>query len=276
MKPIWMAVWGALASMGSAMAAAPPPAANPPGTPRDLEQFDMTGTWVPLITEDWLHRMVIPKAGDLGSIPLNPEGRRAAESWQGAAESQWPGSCKAYGAPSVARMPGRMRVSWEGPGTMRLEFAAGQQTRRFHFADNLPPQGFVTMDPPQSFGRSPAATDGRTRQGHSIAAWHKQAQTAGLGFMPPGTEGPRTGGSLVVITDNLQAGYLQPNGVPYSEDAELTEYFTPFKLPDGTDGLVVTAIVEDSAYLGVPFVRSTHFKREPNDSKWDPYPCLES
>lgn len=272
MKAAVMAVL--MAGVGSVMAAAPP-AGAPTGTPRDFPQFEVTGTWVPLITEDWLYRMVIPKAGDFGSgIPLNPEGRRVAEAWSNTAEAQWPGSCKAYGAPSGMRMPGRVRISWEDARTLKLDFAAGQQTRRFHFADNLPPQGFVATDPPHSFGRSPAATGGRSLQGHSVAAWHKQAQTAGLGFMPPGTEGPRTGGSLVVATQSLQAGYLQPNGVPYSQEAELTEYITAFKLPDGTDGLVVTAVLEDSTNLNVPFVRSTHFKREPNDSKWEPYPCV--
>ena len=37
------------------------------------------------------------------------------------------------------------------------------------------------------------------------------------------------GGSLKVITTNLRAGYLRKNGVPYSENAVLTEYWEVFK-----------------------------------------------
>ena len=37
---------------------------------------------------------------------------------------------------------------------------------------------------------------------------------------------------------------------------------------DGT----VTAIVEDTQYLAQPFITSTHFKKEPDSSKWSPTP----
>jgi len=37
--------------------------------------------------------------------------------------------------------------------------------------------------------------------------------------------------------------------------------------------LIVTTIVEDPQYLTTPFLRSTHFKKEADGSKWDPSPC---
>jgi hypothetical protein len=61
--------------------------------------------------------------------------------------------------------------------------------------------------------------------------------------------------------------------VPYSENTALTEYFDRFAAPNGDEWLVVTTIVTDPKYLTQPFVTSTHFKREPNATKWAPTPC---
>ena len=79
-------------------------------------------------------------------------------------------------------------------------------------------------------------------------------------------------GSLKVVTTNLRAGYLRRNGVPYSEDASVTEYFDRLTAY-GTDWLTVLTIVDDPRYLNQPFITSTHFKREPDASKWAPAPC---
>ena len=42
---------------------------------------------------------------------------------------------------------------------------------------------------------------------------------------------------------------------------------------DGNEWFVVTTIVKDPAYLRAPFVTSSHFRREPDGSKWHPSPC---
>src|SRR5262245_43106096 len=52
-----------------------------PRTPRDSAQVDLTGNWVSLVTEEWLWRMTTPPKGDYASVPLNPEGRKLADSW---------------------------------------------------------------------------------------------------------------------------------------------------------------------------------------------------
>ena len=41
----------------------------------------------------------------------------------------------------------------------------------------------------------------------------------------------------------------------------------------GNDYLQVETIVTDPTYLTTPFVVSNQFKREPDDSKWNPTPC---
>ena len=79
-------------------------------------------------------------------------------------------------------------------------------------------------------------------------------------------------GSLKVVTGNLRAGYLRKNGIPYSENARLTEYFSRISAL-GNDYLTVLTVVHDPAYLTTDFVTSSQFKREPDASKWNPSPC---
>jgi hypothetical protein len=114
-------------------------------------------------------------------------------------------------------------------------------------------------------------------QGFSAAAWKKYYD--GRGFAGMGTGGglglPQAGqgGALMVITTRLLPGYLQSNGIPYGDDAVLTEYFNRVMLPHGEDWLVVTSIVEDPKYLYEPYITSTHFKREADGAKWHATPC---
>jgi hypothetical protein len=79
-------------------------------------------------------------------------------------------------------------------------------------------------------------------------------------------------GSVKVVTTNLRTGYLRKNGLPYSENAELTEYFSRVSA-FGNDYLTVLSIVHDPMYLNDDFVTSSHFKREPDDADWNPSPC---
>ena len=66
------------------------------------------------------------------------------------------------------------------------------------------------------------------------------------GFCP--ARGAR-GGSLKVVTTGMKPGYLRKNGVPYSADAVLTEYFDRFDVPGGDSLLVVSTEVVDPMYL---------------------------
>ena len=76
-----------------------------------------------------------------------------------------------------------------------------------------------------------------------------------------------------VVTNNLRPGYLRKNGVPYSGDTTLTEYFDVAKHPDGNEYLIVSATVQDPKYLTQPFTTSTHFKKQADGSGWNPSPC---
>jgi hypothetical protein len=219
--------------------------AQAPQTPRTSAPIDLTGYWVSVVTEDWRWRMLTPPKGDYTSLPLNAEGRRVADAWDpGRAASD---GCKAFGAAALMRMPGRLHITWQDANTLKIETDAGVQTRLLHFDKSVKP-GAV-----------------RTWPGHSLAEWEF---VGGRG----GARGQPRAGSLKVVTTNLRAGYLRKNGVPYSEDAVVTEYFDRLASA-GSELLTVIAIVDDPRYLTQPFTTSTHFKREPDGSKWAPAPC---
>jgi hypothetical protein len=54
---------------------------GPPPSAKDAAPMDLTGYWVSIVTEDWRYRMVTPAKGDYASVPLNPEGRKVADTW---------------------------------------------------------------------------------------------------------------------------------------------------------------------------------------------------
>ena len=71
----------------------------------------------------------------------------------------------------------------------------------------------------------------------------------------------------------MKPGYLRKNGIPYSADAVLTEYWDRFELPAGDALLVVSSELVDPTYLTMPFWTSSHFKRQNDATGWNPTPC---
>jgi hypothetical protein len=240
-----------------------PPAA-PPKSPRESAQVDLTGYWVALVTEDWAWRMITAPKGDATSVPLNPAGRRVAAEWDPARDTANGEACRPFGAAALMRMPLRLHVTWQDDTTLKIETDAGQQTRLFHFAANAAPN-------------APASAE-RSWQGFSTAEWthplggFNPLAAIAAGAAVPTQAGAPPKGALKVVTNNLRAGYLRKNGVPYSENALLTEYFSRFSAV-GNDYLTVLTVVHDPAYLVGDFITSSQFKREPDAAKWNPTPC---
>ncbi len=238
----------ALALLGSAQ---PPPGGGrggrgrggPPQSPKAAAPIDLTGYWVSVVTEDWRYRMVIPPKGTFGGLPLNPEGRRVANTWEPPKDPNAPLPCADYGAAAVMRIPGRLHITWDNDTTLKIETDAGTQTRVFHF------------------GAVPPAEP--SLQGDSLAQW--EPATTGRGQ-------PRSG-NLKVVTTHLLPGYLRTNGVPYSANTALTEYYDRLQGPNGDEWLVVMTEVRDPQYLTMPFVTTTHFKKLPDASGWSPQAC---
>jgi len=198
--------------------------------------MDMTGYWVAFVTEDWRFRMVTPRKGDYQAVPMTEQARKIADRWDPAADEAAGDQCKSYGAAAIMRVPARFHITWQDDNTLRVESDSGMQTRLLHF------------------NSAPLSPGERTWQGYSTAQWQSPA-------------------SLKVATTNLRSGYLRKNGVPYSENAAVTEYFDIAPLPGGGQVLLVTTIVDDPQYLQQPFIVSSQFLKEAGGSKWDPTPC---
>jgi hypothetical protein len=77
----------------------------------------------------------------------------------------------------------------------------------------------------------------------------------------------------MVRTTNIRPGYVRKNGVPFSPDAVLTEYFDLHSAPNGDEWLVITTVLEDPMYYSGPFVTSTNLKKLPDEEGWNPTPC---
>src|SRR3954468_113397 len=130
-----IAAAGAAGAYAQGRGAAPP---GPPPTAKAAAPIDITGYWVPLVTEDWRYRMALPPKGDFSGVPLNPAAREAANAWDPAKDEAAGEQCRSYGAAAVMRIPGRLRIAWDNDTTLKIETEAGTQTRLFHFGGETP------------------------------------------------------------------------------------------------------------------------------------------
>src|SRR5207302_1115823 len=156
--------------------------------------------------------------------------------------------CKAYRAGGVMRLAGRLHITWVDENMLQLETDAGTQTRRFFFGASPPP----SVEP--------------TWQGYSVGRWEFPG---GRGQAAAAAER----GQLKVVTNRLRPGYLRKNGVPYSANAVLTEYFVRLVDKRGQEYLALTIFVDDPQYLQQPYIKTYEFKKQPDASGWIPTPC---
>jgi len=186
--------------------------------------------------------MVTPKKGVFEGVPLNEQGRKVGLSWDPARDEAAGEQCRAYGAANFMRLPGRLHITWQDADTLRIDADAGTQTRLFRFAARA----------------SSAAKP--TWQGESTARWERIAA-------------PDKGGSLRVVTSNMRAGYLRKNGIPYSANATLTEYYVRLVDDDGQEYLAVTTMVDDPQYLAQPYIKTYEYKKQRDAAGWNPTAC---
>ncbi len=226
---------------------------GPAPSSQEAAAFDMTGYWVSVVTEDWRWRMMVAEPGDTDNgTPLNQAGRELAEAWR--PDDNEVESCLAFGGAGILRYPGRLHISWADEETLRIDFSAGEQTRLLHFNDE-------------------ASTTNATSslQGYTTASWHKERQTRGMGFGPQVTS--FEGGNLKAYTRNLMPAFLQRNGVPYSDQTTIEDYYKVIDAPNGDRWLIITSVVSDPVYLRQNWITSTNFKYEANGDNWDPIDC---
>lgn len=225
----------------------PPQQDQRPG--RQAAPFDMTGYWVSIVTEDWRYRMRTPPKGDYPGLFLNQKARKTADSWNPVKDEAAGEQCRAYGAGAIMRVPTRLHISWADDNTLRIETDAGMQTRLMQFGESQKIQGAGTW------------------QGVSRAEWIIHGN-AGMG-----QAGPPPTGSLKVVTRDMRPGYIRKNGVPYSANAIVTEYFDLVTEANGDQYLIVVTLLEDPDYLLAPVLTSSNFRRQKNGRGWNPKPC---
>jgi hypothetical protein len=265
-----------------------PPVVQQPA--RIAAPIDFTGTWVSVVTEDWQWRFVTPIVGDYTGVPMNSVADKLARSWDPEADRKAGEQCKGFGAAAINRLPTRMQISWQDDDTMKLDWDLGTQTRLVYFDKRKQPAGPPSYQghaigewidlPPPGRGRgagptaAPAAGRGADAGGAPAAAGAAgRAAGAGRAGRAGGAPAAARAGGLKIVTTNLRPQYLRQNGVPVSDKALVTEYFDIVPGPDGSEWLVVKTSVDDPAYLNGWYIVSSQFKKEPNNSKWNPTPC---
>jgi hypothetical protein len=267
------------------------PATAPPAA-KAAAPIDLTGYWTAVITEDWHTRMLTAPKGDFGSgppntienpgvgfigsgpnpsaqgnIPYRAAAAKLALTWDPAKDEAEGNACKAYGAPGLMRQPTHLRISWQDDNTLKVEADYGSQTRLFLFGP--PPDagrldyGNATFFPPLARKVEPRPGIEPSWQGYSSASW---TIMGGRGDF-------KRGGSLKVVTTNLKPGYYWKNGMPYTGNAVVTEHFRVMALPDRSQWIRFTQIVDDPEYLTQPWIVNYAFKKLPDGSKWNPTPC---
>jgi hypothetical protein len=181
--------------------------------------------------------------------------------WDPAKDEAAGEACRSYGAPTIMRVPGRLHITWADDNTLKIDTDAGTQTRLLHF-------GAIGAGRAGAAGGGTGAggaSEAPSWQGYSVATWRRPARMD--------QQSNKNAGDLRVLTTRLRPGYLRKNGVPYSENATVEEFFDAFTEPNGDSWLVIDTIVTDPMYLTQPYVNSVAFKKERDGAKWDPTPC---
>ena len=230
--------------------------------------FDPTGYWVSMITHDWLFRMVVPQRGQYTDVPITLKAKEFADTWQPGPDEAAGKQCEAYGAAVIMQVPEQLHITWQDPGTLKVQIDAGMQTRLLLFQA----KPALAHAPP-------------SRQGYSVAQWMLyrtgQAPARQRAIPPPGAQQRANApaappephyGWLRVSTTDMLAGLLRKNGVPYSGQTRMSENWVVTEA-DGDQWLTVTTILNDPEYLSQPYVENATFKKEPNGSQWDPTAC---
>ena len=195
---------------------------------------DITGYWDAMLTEEFRIRLYGPEPGEIDGLPLNEKGREAALNFDPNDYYKPENQCRKHGGAYVMRGPFAKQFLYEDDNTLVIRIELEAQTRRIYLDGRPPP------------------SDEHTGLGHSVGRWQN--------------------GILTVTTTHMTPYYHRRNGVPYSENAVMTEHF----LLHDDDYLSLIVKVDDPEYLTEPLVRSLSFKRLPDsyaDQFYFEYEC---
>jgi hypothetical protein len=196
-------------------------------------QMDFSGEWDRVDNNEGQAAL-----GDYMGIPINEAAFTKASAWSASTLSLPEWQCRPHGGAYIKRGPSNLRI-WKEVDPATREIIAWH-TEWLRSVEN------------------PIYMNGRAHPSELAAhTWS--------GF----STGEYIGDMLKVTTTHLKEGYLRRNGVPYSDQAKLVEYITR---PGGGDVLTWVLILYDPVYLTEPFIRSSEYRRAPNQLI-PPYPC---
>ena len=193
-----------------------------------LAQIDITGNWQGVFHEDQPERIPGPSLGDYLGLPINDSARAFAEAWDPSRLTVPEHQCRAHSAPYILRGPLNMRI-WEERDPQSEELIAihmdisNFQQRRIFWMDGRP---------------HPSPNAEHTWMGFSTGTWD--------------------GDQLVVTTSHVKQMWHRRNGLPQSDQVQLTERFI-------RHGDVLTDFTRtvDPVYLSEPVVKTTNMRLNP-------------
>jgi hypothetical protein len=195
--------------------------------------FNLTGMWSVMYHEDVLERTDPGSpVGDYLGMPINDDARLRADTWDADLISVLEHQCIPHAAPYAMRAPSNLKISTiDDPNTSQIV--------AFIIDGTYTGPRTIWMD-----GRPhPSQFAPHTWSGFSTGVWE--------------------GDTLHIETTHIKAGYLRRNGIAFSDEATLTEFFD---LHDKY--LTLTTITEDPVYLTEPLVRSESWV-------WNPYQVFQ-
>ena len=176
----------------------------------------------------WSEPIQDSSAGDYLGIPLNDDDRQRADTWDADLISALEHQCIPHSAIYAMRAPSNLKIS-------TIEDPTTSQIIAFVIDGTYTGPRTIWMD-----GRPhPSQFAAHMWAGFSTGVWE--------------------GDTLRIETTHIKSGYLRRNGIAFSDQATLTEFFD---LHDRY--LTLTSIAEDPVYLTEPLVRSESWV-------WNPY-----
>ena len=202
-----------------------------------LAAIDLSGEYNPLPHEDGQERGDGPDAGDFAGLPINEAGRMRGNTWNASLITMPERQCIPHPAPYENRSVGFLRM-WQRRDDQTQEIIAYETQQRAYLSRRT-----IWMD-----GRPhPPASFIHTFEGFSTGTWD--------------------GDVLVVRTTHMKPSFIRRNGLPMSDQAEMTERFIRHD-----DLLLHVMTLVDPVYLAEPLVKTTVMKVNMIPTV-RPYPC---
>lgn len=201
-------------------------------------QAELTGSWMPLNTED-ISNDSIPV--DYMALPLNEEARLRALSYSESQLGMIERQCEGWPAFYMVQGPFGLKI-WNDTEPARgevISYTIGA------WEDKAPM--VIWMD-----GRPhPSKYAEHTRGGFTTGRWE--------------------GNTLVAYTTHMKAGFIRKNGPPSSDQAIMTTRFFRHG-----EWLTVLAVIEDPHYLAEPLVYSKSFQLSRTELSPVGPPCIST